>query len=130
MKTFRFILLSISILLLGACTSIRESESQRLMIDTIKVVNASHSDVSDFRLEVPKNGGVVATNRILAGREFSNGVEPFPYLGNQVTLKWTQFGKEQSLDVFRIDELPSKKDVASVVILFKEQGGLDIFFEQ
>jgi|GEM_PF-3311069 len=129
MKFCRLLLLSFLVLALSGCASLRTTDSQSLLIDRIKVVNQTRSNVDDFRLEVPTTGGLVASNRILPGREFSNGVAPFPYQGNDVILKWTQFGKAQSVRVLKIATPPPADGVAAVVILFREQGGPVVTFE-
>ena len=130
MKSCRLLLLSFLVLALGGCAGLRTTDSQPLLIDTIKVVNQTRSSVDNFRLEVPATGGVVATNRILPGRAFSNGVEPFPYQGNGVVLKWTQAGKVQTASVLGLAPPPPENGVAAAVILFREQGGPVVTFEQ
>lgn len=130
MKSIHFILLPLVALLFGACSTISSSDSKALRINMIKVVNQSRVDVDDFRLDVPATGAVVATNRILVGREFSNGFTPFVYKGNTAVIRWEQDGQSFVRDFPRLDTSQLKDTVIAIVLIIGDRGDLTAHFER
>jgi hypothetical protein len=129
MKFICQLLLLLFLFTLSGCSTVALSDASELRINMIKVVNQSRSDVEDFRLVVPNTRGVVAANQILAGREFSNEVRPFPYQGNAVSLSWKHNGNSHASKVLKLDPLPPTTGVISVVLTFHEFGDLSVAFE-
>lgn len=126
MGAIRGILVSAVLVLVAGCASTGLNQSG-LMIDGIEIVNSSSSDIEGFRLEVPRSGAVVSTNRILEGRSFLNGVEPFPYQGNAVSLHWLQDGQKYTVDGLKLREVVDADAPVTVVVELHDFGGLNAY---
>jgi len=126
MEALRYILLSSVLVFMAGCASTGLNQSG-LMIDGIEIVNSSSSDIEGFCLEVPRSRAVVSTNRILKGRSFLNGVEPFPYKGNAVSLHWLQDGQQYKVDGLKLRDKVEADAPITVVIELHNFGGLQAY---
>ena len=129
MRVFSSAFFAALLIALSGCSTVERSGGNGLTINRIQVVNQSATNIDDFRLEVPKTGGVVATNRILRGREFSNGVPPFAYRGNTVTIRWKQDGRPYSAGAIKAAEPVDPGQPVTAVIAIRDRGRFSVYFE-
>jgi len=107
--------------MLGACSTTSVS-SHRLQIDGIEIVNLSSSDIESFQLTVPRDGIVITANKLREGSRSLNGVEPFPYRRNTVSLRWFQDGVKHTMDGLKLSEEVESAEAVTVVVELHDDG--------
>ena len=93
-----------------------------LQIDGIEIVNRSSTDIESFLLSVPRDGVTVSMNKILKGRTSMNGVNPFPYHHNRVSVRWFQDGVKHTMDELTLREEVESLEPVIVVIELHDDG--------
>jgi len=122
-------LFAFSLVIAVGCTGLPPTEPVR--VGGLVFHNNTLQSLQDVRLQVPKTGGFIDCNLILAGRQCLTTFPSRLYRGNPVIITWQQVGKRFSSGEIRIQSRrkPVPGRAATVFVSLNRDGSVEAKIE-
>jgi len=118
-------LFALSLFIAAGCTSLPPTEPVR--VGGLVFQNNTLQSLRDVRLQVPKTGGFITCNLILAGRQCTTTFPSRLYRGTPVIITWRQAGERFSSRNIQIQSRrkPVPGNVATVYVSLNSDGSVE-----
>ena len=121
----KVLIMSLILLMLGACASVPEQNLNALVIQ-----NNTNAPVYDVVLRIPETHGIVSCSAILPGYDCYLGFKERKNENRVAILSWTQNGKSYTKPLVGSKETKLHPDYPyKAVVSIMDQGQLDVYLD-